>query len=155
VVGDVEVRVANGKITVDRAHAAVTAKTANGDISLDEVASGVVVAQTARGKVDVGVRAGVAAWLDLHTGFGQVRNLLETTGRPEPSEETVEVRARTAFGDITIRRAAPGGHTRFSSADPEPIGQPAAVPGHRSQPRGHCCGRRGDGPRQFLVVATA
>jgi hypothetical protein len=130
VVGDVEVRVANGKITVDRAHAAVTAKTANGDISLDEVASGVVVAQTARGKVDVGVRAGVAAWLDLHTGFGQVRNLLETTGRPEPSEETVEVRARTAFGDITVRRAGRGPTTAddelpaVTPASPSPMPTP-------------------------------
>jgi DUF4097 and DUF4098 domain-containing protein YvlB len=105
VVGDLQVKAANGDIGVDRARASVTAKTANGDIHLNEVDHGVIVAETACGKVDVAVRSGVAAWLDLHSGFGLVRNLLDATERPGPSEDTVEVRARTSFGDITIRRA--------------------------------------------------
>jgi Putative adhesin len=105
VVGDLQVKAANGKIAVDQAHGAVTAKTANGDIHLDEVARGVIVAETALGKVDVAVGVGVAAWLDLHTSFGQVNNLLDAGERPGPSEDTVEVRARSSFGDITIRRA--------------------------------------------------
>jgi hypothetical protein len=104
--GEIRARAANGKITAGRAHAAVTAKAANGDIRLGEVFCGEVVASTACGKVEIGVSAGVAAWLDLHTGFGQVRNLLDATDRPDPSEETVKVRARTSFGDITIRRQA-------------------------------------------------
>ena len=82
----------------------MTAKAANGDIHLSEVSCGEVVASTACGKVDIGIRSGVAAWLDLHTGFGNVRNLLDAADRPNPSEETVKVRARTSFGDITIRR---------------------------------------------------
>jgi Putative adhesin len=105
VVGDLEVKAANGRIVVDRARASVTAKTANGDIRLDDVARGVIVAATACGKVDVAVRAGVAAWLDLHTGFGHVHNRLDAGEQPEPSETTVEVRARSSFGDITVRRA--------------------------------------------------
>jgi DUF4097 and DUF4098 domain-containing protein YvlB len=109
VVGDLRVKVANGKIAVDQARSAVTAKTANGDIHLDEAAAGgTIVAETACGKVDVGVRSGVTAWLDLHTGFGHVRNLLDASEHPGPSEETVEVRARSSFGDITIRRAIVG-----------------------------------------------
>jgi hypothetical protein len=108
VVGDLQVKAANGKITVDQARAAVTAKTANGDIHLDEVARGAIVAETACGKVDVAVRSGVAAWLDLHSGFGHVRNLLDSSEHPGPSEETVEVRARSSFGDITVRRAEIG-----------------------------------------------
>jgi hypothetical protein len=59
--------------------------------------------------VDVGVRAGVAAWLDLHTGCGRVEKLLDTGGQPERSQDTVEVRARSSFGDITIRRAGVAG----------------------------------------------
>jgi hypothetical protein len=43
--------------------------------------------------------------LDLHTGFGHVRNLLDMSERPGPSEDTVGIRARSSFGDITIRRA--------------------------------------------------
>jgi hypothetical protein len=34
-----------------------------------------------------------------------VRNLLDTASRPGESDETVEVRGRTSYGDITIRRS--------------------------------------------------
>jgi hypothetical protein len=105
VIGDLQVKAANGNVAVDHAEAAVAAKTANGDIQLDEVASGSVVAETACGKVDIGVQSGVAAWLDLHTGYGRVRNVLDVGERPGPSEQTVELRARSSCGDITVRRA--------------------------------------------------
>jgi len=112
VVGDLHVKAANGKIAVDRARAAVTAKTANGNIRLDDVVRGFTVAETARGNVDVGVGGGVAAWLDLHTGFGRVDNLLGAGDAPGPTEDTVEVKARSAFGDITIRRSDADGRLR-------------------------------------------
>jgi DUF4097 and DUF4098 domain-containing protein YvlB len=105
VTGDLRVNAANGKITVGEAHATVAAKTANGDVLLGEVARGAIVAQTACGKVDIGIRDGVAAWLDLDTHFGNVRNDLDAADRPEPGEDAVEVRARSSFGDITVRRS--------------------------------------------------
>jgi hypothetical protein len=95
---------ANGSIAVDHAHATVVAKTSNGDVRLDEVRQGTVVAQTALGRIDIGIHDGVAAWLDLDTKFGKVNNDLDATGQPAPGEGAVEVRARSAFGDITIRR---------------------------------------------------
>jgi hypothetical protein len=107
--GELQVTAANGAITVDGASASVTAKTANGDIRLGEVARGVIVAQSGHGRIDVGVRDGVAAWLDLDTGFGTVHSDLGAARGPEPGEDTVEIRANTAFGDITIsRRVATG-----------------------------------------------
>jgi DUF4097 and DUF4098 domain-containing protein YvlB len=105
VVGDLRVHTANGNVVVDRARATVAAKSANGDVRLDAIERGRIVAETARGTVEVGIRAGVAAWLDLNTAFGTVRNDLDAAGRPEPGDDAVDVRARTAFGDITIRRA--------------------------------------------------
>jgi DUF4097 and DUF4098 domain-containing protein YvlB len=105
VIGDLQVKAANGKVGVDHAYAAVTAKTANGDIHLDEVSSGAIVAETGWGKVNIAVRSGVPAWLDLHTAFGHVHNALEASQHPGTSEQSVEVRARSGFGDITIRRA--------------------------------------------------
>ena len=91
----------------DLRHVADSAKTANGDVRLSEIASGVVHAQTACGKVDIGVLDGVAAWLDLYTQYGNVRNDLNAAERSEPGEATVEVRARSSFGDITVRRSSP------------------------------------------------
>jgi hypothetical protein len=41
-----------------------------------------------------------------------VRNGLDATAQPEDGEPTVEVRARTAFGDITISRSLAGDATR-------------------------------------------
>jgi hypothetical protein len=103
--GELRVKAANGGISIDRADATVTVKTANGDIRLGEVAPGAVVAETAFGKIDVGIREGVTAWLDLNTSFGRVNNDLADSERPDAGEETVEVRARTSYGDISIRRA--------------------------------------------------
>jgi hypothetical protein len=104
---DLRVVAANGSISVDRSHGNVVAKTANGDVRLGEVEGASVVAQTALGNVDVGIRDGVAAWLDVNTHFGKVFNELDVAGRPAPGEQTVEVRARSSFGDIRIRRSMP------------------------------------------------
>ena len=105
VTGDVRVRTANGDISVERAGAGVEAKTANGSIRLGEVVHGSVVLETAMGDLEVGIAEGTAAWLEVNTGFGHVRNLLDEAARPTESDETVEVRGRTSYGDITIRRS--------------------------------------------------
>jgi len=107
VTGDARLSTANGEISVDRALAAVAAKTAYGDIRVGEVVRGAVVLETGFGEVEIGVRAGTAAWLDVQSGQGAVRSLLDAADEPAPSDETVEVRARTGFGDIVIRRAEP------------------------------------------------
>lgn len=102
---DLRVSSANGRIVVDQAGATVTAKTANGEIRIGGVRSGAIVAQTSMGAIDISVREGVAAWLELHTSFGNIANGLDATAKPEPGVESVEVRARTSFGDIRIHRA--------------------------------------------------
>ena len=112
VTGDLRVNAANGKISVDHAHATVAAKTANGDVYIGEVESGAVLAQTACGKVEVGVRDGVAAWLELNTSYGNVHNDLEAAERPGAGEDAVEVRARSSFGDVTVHRSLVGGPTK-------------------------------------------
>ena len=103
--GELRANAANGKIVVDQARATVAARTANGDVRLRQVGSGVVVAETARGKIDIGVLDGVAAWLDLNTRFGTVHSDLDAVENPDSDDATVEVRARTSFGDVTVRRA--------------------------------------------------
>lgn len=115
VTGDLRASSANGSIAVDHARAGVVAKTANGDVRIDEVARGAVLVETARGRVEIGVVDGVAAWLDLKTGFGRVTNGLDDAPQPDAGEDTVEVRARTSFGDITISRSLANG-TRRSRA---------------------------------------
>ncbi len=103
--GDLRAVMANGTIVIDKAESTVVAKTANGDIRVGEVARRAIVAQTSFGNLEVGIREGVAAWLDLDTRYGTVHNHLQATGHPAPGVAGVEVRARTSYGDITIRRA--------------------------------------------------
>ena len=102
--GDLRLNAANGNIAVDLAHASVGAKSANGDVRLREVVRGSVVLETKIGDLEVGVREGSAAWLDVNARFGHLHNSLDAAQAPEPSAETVEVRARTSVGEIVIRR---------------------------------------------------
>lgn len=105
VTGDVRVRAANGGIHIEHAGAGVDAKTSNGSIRLGEVSRGSVVLATAMGDLDIGIAEGTAAWLEVNTGFGKVRNLLDNTTRPDDVARTVEIRGGTSFGDITIHRS--------------------------------------------------
>lgn len=104
VAGDLQVNGANGRIEVDHAAATLTAKTANGDVRVRDVMRGAILVESGRGRIEVGVRDGVAAWLDLNTRYGNVRSDLDEAREPEPGEDTVEVRAHTSYGDITISR---------------------------------------------------
>ena len=102
--GDLRLSAANGSIAVDLAQASVGAKSANGDVRLGEVVRGSVVLETKLGDLEVGIREGTAAWLDVNSQFGRVHNALEAADGPEASAETVEVRARTSVGEVVIRR---------------------------------------------------
>jgi DUF4097 and DUF4098 domain-containing protein YvlB len=103
--GDVRVRNANGVIDIGRAGAGVDAKTSNGSIRVGEVVRGSAVLQTAAGDVEIGIAEGTAAWLEVNTGFGHVHNRMESATQPDEADETVQVRARTSYGDITVHRS--------------------------------------------------
>ncbi|WP_411092448.1 DUF4097 family beta strand repeat-containing protein [Streptomyces sp. 049-1] len=103
--GELRVNGANGDIDVARAEDSVTATTAHGTLRVGRVTRGSVQLQTSYGAIEVGVAEGTAAWLDVNSRSGQVRNTLTASGSPEKTEEAVEVRARTRHGNIDIRRA--------------------------------------------------
>lgn len=102
--GDVEANLAYGDLDIETARGSVTAKTAYGSVRLGVVSSGSVQVESGHGPVSVGVLPGVAAWLDLSSTDGRVRNDLDGDGAPAAGTPTVAVRARTRFGDITITR---------------------------------------------------
>ncbi|MFD7224139.1 DUF4097 domain-containing protein [Streptomyces sp. NPDC059892] len=103
--GELRVSGANGDIEIRRAEDSVTATTAHGTLRVGEVARGTVQLETSYGAIEVGVREGTAAWLDVSSGSGQVRNTLTASETPEETEDTVKVRARTRHGNIDVRRA--------------------------------------------------
>jgi DUF4097 and DUF4098 domain-containing protein YvlB len=103
--GDVRLNSANGDITVDSAQSAVNAKTAHGNVRIRDVVRGTIGLETALGELEVGIREGTAAWLDVQSMIGNVRSTLAASDAPEHSQNSVEVRARTGFGDILIHRS--------------------------------------------------
>ena len=104
VTGALRVRSANGDISVDRAEAGVDAKTSNGTIRVGEVARDTVTLRTSAGDLEIGVAAGSAARFDLKTGRGRVNNAIDA---PD-GHTTLDIRAHTGFGDITVRHATEG-----------------------------------------------
>ena len=103
--GDLEAKLSYGDLEIAKALGSVAAKTAYGSVELLEISSGSIEVESGYGQITIGVHPGVAAWLDLSSKSGHVRNELAGDRAPEASEQTVAVRARTQFGDITIQRA--------------------------------------------------
>ncbi|MFF4102561.1 DUF4097 domain-containing protein [Streptomyces sp. NPDC001903] len=103
--GELRVSGANGDIEIRRAEDSVTATTAHGTLRVGEVARGTVQLETSYGAIEIGVREGTAAWLDVSSTSGHVRNALTPSETPEGTEETVRVHARTRHGNIDVRRA--------------------------------------------------
>ncbi len=103
--GDLEAKLSYGDLEITTALASVSAKTAYGNIELHQISSGSIEVESGYGQITMGVQSGVAAWLDLSSKDGRVRNELSGDSTPEASEQTVAVRARTRYGDISIRRA--------------------------------------------------
>ena len=103
--GDLEAKLSYGDLEITKALGSVAAKTAYGSIQLREVSTGSIQVESGYGQVTIGVRPGVPAWLDLSSKEGRVRNQLDGDRAPDESEQSVAVRARTQYGDITIQRA--------------------------------------------------
>lgn len=107
VTGSASVKTSNGSVSVDRALSDITAESSNGAVRIGDVVRGKVSATSKNGSVEVGVREGSAAWLELDTTVGRVYNELASSDAPEAGEpvDRVEVRASTKLGDVTVRRA--------------------------------------------------
>ena len=102
--GNLRLHSSCGDITVDEAHASVEATTKYGEIRVRRAVRGSLDLETAYGDVHAGVSCGTAAWLDVQCAAGTVRNSLTAFDGPDGTEQTVRIRARTAYGDIVIRR---------------------------------------------------
>jgi len=107
VTGPANIKTTNGSVSVDRALTDITAASSNGEARIGEVVRGKVSATSKNGSVEVGVREGSAAWLELNTDVGRVYNELAASDAPAADEpvDRVQVHASTKLGDVTIRRA--------------------------------------------------
>ncbi|WP_433204095.1 hypothetical protein ACQP1G_15330 [Nocardia sp. CA-107356] len=100
-----DLEISAGDITVERPRGSVTAKTAKGNIRIDQASRGVLRLETSMGELEVGISPGSAARLESNALHGTVQNLMESVGRARDIEETVQVYARNLYGNIIIRHA--------------------------------------------------
>ncbi|MFJ3906025.1 DUF4097 family beta strand repeat-containing protein [Streptomyces sp. NPDC090025] len=103
--GGLKVNTSMGRVTVGVAEAGVDVRSSHGSITIGELVRGSATLQTSLGGIEIGIREGTAAWLDVHSKVGAVRNSLGPAEGPAEGDETVEIHARTSAGDIVIRRA--------------------------------------------------
>jgi DUF4097 and DUF4098 domain-containing protein YvlB len=124
--GDVSVRTASGDVSIGSAAGSVTAMTASGDFRLASAARGSARVSTASGDVVIGVNPGVGVYLDLSSATGSVISQLAES---EPSDDVaLEVRCRTASGDIRIIRATVPGPSPAPGPAPAEQQAPAIGP---------------------------
>ena len=106
VAGPVIANTASGDVEIQSAGSDVRANSASGDTNIGAVVSGSVVVNAASGDARIGVRRGSRVHLDCSTISGDARSELELgTDEPDGDGPFVELKARTASGDITITRA--------------------------------------------------
>lgn len=109
VLGDAEISTASGAVQLGRADASVHARTASGGLTVACAAHGDLRLDSASGDVRVGVRPGTTAWLDLATVSGRTRRELDdVAGQAAGTRCDVNLRVRTASGDIHVFRAGTG-----------------------------------------------
>ncbi|MUL65671.1 hypothetical protein BOO86_14425 [Mycobacterium sp. CBMA 234] len=103
--GTLKFQAASGAATVGILRGTVTSRTASGSLTVTGAESGAVSVATASGRVEVGIAQGTAANLDLDSRSGIVHSDLAPAAGPEHDDRRLTVHARTASGDIAIRRA--------------------------------------------------
>lgn len=104
VTGTLQVQGAHAEILVSQVRGTVTVKSAHAGIRVNNLESGSATLTTSYGSIEVGVPEGVAAYLDVASEHGSVRNHLTPTEGPVENESTAEVHASTGYGDIIVRR---------------------------------------------------
>jgi DUF4097 and DUF4098 domain-containing protein YvlB len=105
--GDVKADTASGDIVINRVGGSLQADSASGDVQVGVVSRGKARLVTASGDVAVGVAAGTGVWLDLNTASGSTSSdLTMVDAAPSGTQgATLELRIRTASGDIDVHRA--------------------------------------------------
>jgi DUF4097 and DUF4098 domain-containing protein YvlB len=103
---DLELSSGSGGFDIDRADGSVTATTASGAIRIGRMTHGQAKLMNGSGNIEVGISDGSAAYIDVNSERGSVRNSVASQENPDASDNKLTVHARTRYGDIIIQRAA-------------------------------------------------
>jgi hypothetical protein len=102
---DLELSSGSGRLDIDRADGSVTATTGSGAIRIGRMTHGQAKLTSGSGDIEVGISDGIAAYLDVTSERGTVRNSVTSPEAPDAPGAQLTVHARTRHGDIVIQRA--------------------------------------------------
>jgi DUF4097 and DUF4098 domain-containing protein YvlB len=103
---DIRINSASGDVVIGEAEHDAKIRTASGDIVIRSAVRGKIDITSASGDAEVGIRPGSKVFIDASSMSGDMSSELEISDVPPQSDgPSVDFRARTMSGDITIRRA--------------------------------------------------
>jgi DUF4097 and DUF4098 domain-containing protein YvlB len=106
VAGETVTKTGSGDVEVDRLLAGtLVTKSGSGDLVVRRATSGSVKANGASGDITIGIDQGTAAWLDVSTLTGKVRQELDNAEAPVDGQQRVEITAHTVSGDLRVYRS--------------------------------------------------
>jgi DUF4097 and DUF4098 domain-containing protein YvlB len=104
--GNLRVNSASGDVTIGETEGDARVRTASGDIEIRSAVRGKVDITSASGDVQVGIRRGSIVYMDASSMSGDMTSELDVSDTPPASDgPSVDFRARTMSGDVTVRRA--------------------------------------------------
>jgi DUF4097 and DUF4098 domain-containing protein YvlB len=104
--GELGANSASGDVIVREARSSVSVNTASGDQEIGRVVEGNISLKSASGDLKVGIAEGSSLWVDARSRSGDVRSELPVSDSPpENGGPSVELRATTMSGDVTVSRA--------------------------------------------------
>ncbi|MHA7984502.1 DUF4097 family beta strand repeat-containing protein [Rathayibacter sp. CAU 1779] len=102
--GPLTVKAVTGDVLIEQLNGSAEIKCAHGEVRIDSVGTGDVKIDGGYGSIEVGIPEGTAAWLDIASRHGEVRNQLESASAPVDTDRRVAVTAHADYSSITIRR---------------------------------------------------
>ena len=102
--GPTAIKTGSGDLLVDDSHGDLSLTTGSGDMVVGTAHRGRFSANGASGDVRIGIPPGVPVWTDVSTVTGDIRSDLVGAGEPADGADHIEVRAKTATGDIVLRQ---------------------------------------------------
>jgi DUF4097 and DUF4098 domain-containing protein YvlB len=105
--GDLRVNSASGDVIIGETEGDAKIRTASGDIEIRSAVRGKIDITSASGDVHVGIRRGSVVFMDASSMSGDMTSEMDVSDAPPATSDgpTVDFRARTMSGDVTVRRA--------------------------------------------------
>lgn len=105
--GVADIATSSGVVHLGDPGPALTVRSAYGPVRIGDLNGGTARVEASYGDVTLGIRSGTAVWLDAASQHAAVRNELAAAGGPIEGEASLELYARTGYGDITVHRTHP------------------------------------------------